>query len=210
MIAKASRKKTILALVIIATAAIAGTLIAYPTFAARPQTAQQSQTSMQLTAQNFTFNNENWKNFDEFLNINSASIKANNITATSKGWAFQRIDNETIKQYAVTLNVTLELGSKKNCKISIINVTGSVTVSSTTFNEVYQINSGKGLIETSKGAALIKAQGVDAQNNTVTLKAEVDYLWWGGNVYAFRGKAILSTTENPMLLLLRYGVAKVQ
>jgi hypothetical protein len=142
--------------------------------------------------------------------MNAASLNGENITATCSGWAFQRIDNETIKQYALEMNITIELGAASNHKVAIINVTGSVSINSTTFNAVYTIQSGKGILETKQHVALIKAEGTNGADN-VTLKIEAPYFYWGGKTYAFRGRALLEETgQKPMLLLLRYGIGKPQ
>jgi archaellum component FlaG (FlaF/FlaG flagellin family) len=208
---KVSRKKATLAIVVVAmAAAVAGALIAYPTFAVSSQASQQSQATPQMQDTNFTLNDAGLKSLQEFLSTGDMPAIAHNITATARGWAFQRVDNETIKQYAVEMNLTLQLGSKKGNTISIVNVTGSVSVNSTTYNAVFQIESGKGVIETNKNIVLVSAEGVN-DGTTVTLKAEATYFWWGGKAFAFRGRALLQqTSEKPMLLLLRYGLAKVQ
>jgi len=52
-------------------------------------------------------------------------------------------------------------------------------------------------------------EGIDGQGNNMTLKVGVRYFWLGGQLYTFRGKAILQTTEKPMLLLFR-GMVKIQ
>ena len=212
MLAKISRKKAILAIVIIGMIATVGTVVACPNFAGSQasQASELTTTQSLLQGKNFTLNDAGWQNLEQFLEMCNTTFVAHNVTAQSEGWAFQRINNETIKQYALELNLTLQLGIEKDHDIPIVNVIGSVSVHSTSFNAVYLIESGKGVIETNKHVALISAQGIDAQNNTVTLKAEADYLWWGGRAYAFRGRAILYNSENPMLLLLRYGIAKVQ
>ena len=213
MLAKMTHKKAILAISIIAMVAVVGTVFACPNFVGgsqASQTTQPSQAQLQSQINGFALNDSGWQNLEQFLKMSGTTLVGHNVTAQSEGWAFQRIDNETIKEYALQLNLTIELGSAKGCLIPIVNVTGSVAVHSTTFNAVYTIESGKGVVETNKHVALISASGVDAQNNPVTLKAEINYLWWGGRTYAFTGKAILRSDENPMLLLLRYGVAKVQ
>jgi hypothetical protein len=213
VLAKITWKKAILAIAIIAMVAVVGTAVAYPNFVGSSQVSQTSQSSQalsQLQVKDFALNDDGWQNLDQFLKISSAIFIAHNVTAQSRGWAFQRIDNETIKQYAVELNLAIELGPRKSSLIPIVNITGSVSVHSTSFNAVYTIESGKGVIETNKHVALISAKGVDAQNNAITLKSEIDYFWWGGKIFAFTGKAILHPNGNPMLLLLRCGIAKVQ
>jgi hypothetical protein len=212
VLAKITRKKAILAIAIIAMAAIVGTVVACPNFVGNSQASQTSQPPQSLIPQvnDLALNDSGWQNLDQFLKMSSTTLVVHNVTVQSKGWAFQRIDNETIKEYAVQLNLTIEVGPRKANLIPIVNVTGSVAVHSTSFNAVYTIESGKGVIETCRRVALISAKGVDAQNNPVTFKAEINYFWWGGRTYAFTGKAILRPNGNPMLMLLRYGVAKVQ
>jgi hypothetical protein len=210
MTPKVFRKKVILAAAFAAMiAAVAVGLVASTTSAAGSQASQHSKAQLQPQSSdlNFTLNDGAWKNLEEFLKAD-APAKAENITATSKGWAFQRIDNETIKQYAVEINLTLEVGPKKGSMISIVNVTGSVSISSTTYNAVYRIESGKGVIETKKNAVLISSEGINGESK-VTLKAEATYFWWGGKTFACRA-LLQQAGEKPMLLLLRYGVAKVQ
>lgn len=210
MITNISRKKILLTIASIAImAAVVGTAIACPIFTNGQQTLQQQQIQSSTMPANLVLNDSDWKNIDQFLATNAVT-NVTSIVATSKGWVFQRIDNETIKQYSLVLNLTLELGQSKNNRASIINVTGTLSIKSTTFNMVHQIESGKGIMIKARHAALIRAKGVDAQNNNVTLTAEADYFWWGGKTFAFRGKAILTSDRNPMLLLLRYGLAKAQ
>lgn len=211
MTMKTSWKKWTIAIAVVTIAtALLATLIAYPTFGVNSQASQQAQTTSNITAQDFALNDPAWNSLDQVLTMNSAALNGQNITATCKGSAFQRIDNETIKQYALELNVTIELGAAANHTVSIINVTGSITINSTSFNAVYTIQTGKGIIETNRHIALIKAQGTNGQD-TVTVKIEAPYFYWGGKAYAFRGRALLQQTDQkPMLLLLRYGVAKAQ
>jgi len=211
MSAKTSWKKwTIATVVIVIAAGLAGTLLAYPTFGIGQQPSQQAQTTSTPTAQDFTFNDTAWNNLDQFPTMNNAPLKGENVTAECKGWAFQRIDNETIKQYTLELNITIELGATSNHMVSIVNVTGSISINSTSFNTVYTIQTGEGIIGTNRDVALIKAQGINGQDN-VTLKLEARYFYWGGKTFAFRGRALLEQTgQKPMLLLLRYGIAKAQ
>jgi hypothetical protein len=208
---KTFKKKTILAFVIVAiAAAMAISLLAFPSLVAGSQASQQLQSTTQAQCQDFNLTDSGWKNLDEFLNTVGTSPSGHNITAICNGWAFQRVDNETIKQYAIELNVTIELGSGKGGAISIVNVTGALSVNSTVFNAVYEVDSGKGVIETGKHVALISAQGFNGQD-TIALKADVTYFWWGDKAFAFRGRALLQqANEKPMLLLLRFGLAKVQ
>jgi hypothetical protein len=131
-------------------------------------------------------------------------VQNKHIAVKAKGFAFKRIDNETIKQYPVELTLTLELGERNGTRIPVLGVNGTVDVNGT----VYTIESGKGVILTGRHVALIQCEGVDANGNEVTLGIRAVYFWWGGKLYAFRAKALLSTADGRMLLLMR-GVAKV-
>lgn len=137
--------------------------------------------------------------------VADTEIQTKNVTLKAKGWAFQRIDTETIKQQNVTLELTIELGQRKGTIILIANGSGSVDVNGT----IYTIQSGKGFILTGRRIALARFVGVDAQNNEISLGIQTVYFWWGGKLFAFRSRAVLRTVENPMLLLLR-GAARVQ
>jgi hypothetical protein len=132
-------------------------------------------------------------------------IQSKHIAVKAKGWAFQRVDSETIKQHNVMLELTLELGGRKGQIVAIASASGSVDVNGT----IYTIQSGKGLIITGRHVVVARFIGVDAQGHEISLWIQTVYFWWGGELFAFRAKAVLRTTENPMLLLLR-GAAKVQ
>ena len=133
-----------------------------------------------------------------------AEIDSKRVFVKAKGVAFERIDNVTIKQSNVELTLTLELGKRRGIFIPLPNMNGSISVNGT----VYTINGGKGFIQTRRHVALIRCVGVDSSGDEVILGIHSAYFWWGGNLYAFRAKALLRTAENPMLLLLR-GVGKV-
>jgi hypothetical protein len=122
----------------------------------------------------------------------------------AKGVAFRRVDNETIRQCDVELALTLELGERNGTRIKVLNANGTVAINGTS----YIIESGEGVILTRWHVAYVRCKGVDASGNEIALGVRVVYFWWGGNLYAFRAKALLKTEENPWLLLLR-GVAKV-
>ncbi len=131
-------------------------------------------------------------------------IQSKHVLAKARGFAFQRIDNETIKQYPANLTLTFELGKRKNTTIPVLHVTGSLDVKGAT----YTIEDGTGMINTQRHVTVIRCTGVDQSGNRITLDVASRYFWWGGNLYTFRAKALLSTTDKPMLLLLR-GAAKV-
>jgi len=132
-------------------------------------------------------------------------IHTKNIAVKAKGWAFERVDSETIKQHNVTLELTLELGERKGQIVVIANASGSVDVNGT----IYAIQSSKGLILTKRRLTLMRCVGIDPEGHEITLGVQAVYFWWGGKLFALRAKAVLRTTESPMLLLMR-GAAKAQ
>lgn len=132
-------------------------------------------------------------------------VQNKQIIAKAMGWAFQRVDSETIEQNNVTLKLVLEIGERRGPVAFIVNASGSVDIDGT----VYTIQSGKGLIGTMGHVALVHCEGVDDGGNKIVLGIGSTYFWWGGHLYAFRAKAFLRTAESPMLLLVR-GLAKVQ
>lgn len=132
-------------------------------------------------------------------------IDQKTIELKAKGEAFQRADSDTINQYNVTLSLTLKLGGQRQRAIMITNASGSVDVNGI----VYTIESGKGLIGTKGHITILRCKGIDANGNEITLGIQAAYFWRGGKLYALRGRGLLRTSENPMLLWLR-GVAKIQ
>jgi hypothetical protein len=133
-----------------------------------------------------------------------ADLQNKHVGIKAKGFAFKRIDNETIKQYPIELELTAELGERNSMRIPVLSANGTVDVNGT----FYTIESGAGMVFTGRHIALIRCTGVDADGNEVVLGIGAVYFWWGGNMYAVRAKALLKTADGPMLLLLR-GAAKV-
>ncbi len=126
------------------------------------------------------------------------------VLVKAKGWTFQRIDNETSKQYPANVTLTLELGEKNGSTIPVLHIDGSVNVK----DVIYTIEEGTGTINTRRHVTWIRCTGIDAEGKRVTFNMAARYFWWGGNLYAFRSIAVLKTDDRPMLLLMR-GVAKV-
>lgn len=126
------------------------------------------------------------------------------VLVNAKGWAFQRIDNETIKQYPVNLTLTLELGEKNDSMIPVLQVNGSVNIKGV----IYTIEEGTGAINTQRHVAWVRCTGIDAEVNRIIFNMALRYFWWGGNLYAFRSIAVLKTGDRSMLLRMR-GVAKI-
>lgn len=133
-----------------------------------------------------------------------AMVEGTYLYARAGGWAFERIDNETIRQKPVQLNITLNLGSLVRNHRLITGVNGTLDVNGT----IFAIQSGQGIIITGVHVALVRCSGVDADGNEIGFAVRAAYFWWGGSVYAFRAVALLRTVESPMMLLMR-GVAKV-
>lgn len=131
-------------------------------------------------------------------------IQDKHLYIEAKGVAFRRVDNETIRRSDVELALTLELGKRNGTRIKVLNANGTVVVNGTS----YTIESGEGVILTRWHVAYVRCRGVDASGNETAFGVRVVYFWWGGNLYAFRAKALLKTEENPWLLLLR-GATKV-
>lgn len=142
--------------------------------------------------------------YPSFATVEDAEVQSKHVTVKARGWAFQRIDEETIKQGPVEFELDIELRWRKGPIVGIPNVSGSVNVSGT----IYSVESGKGLLHLRKHVALIRCNCSDEEGNEVTLGIYMAYFWWGGNAYALRIKALMKT-ENPMLLMMR-GVAKVE
>lgn len=136
--------------------------------------------------------------------VDDAEAQTKHVTLKAEGWAFQRIDEETIRQGTVELELDFELGKGRGHFLAIPNVSGSANIDGT----VYTIKSGRGFVNTKKHVALMRCTGVDAEGNEATFGIRMAYFWWGGDAYALRIKSILRI-ENPMLLLLR-GVAKIE
>ena len=135
------------------------------------------------------------------------ALQRKHVYARARDIAIQKIDNETIKT-PVNLELALVLGEKRGCFIPVLNVKGSIDVNGT----IYTIEYGDDIIQTQRHWALIRCVGSNAEGLEeiqVTLRLGAAYFWWGGDLYAFRAKALLRIADTPTLLLLR-GIAKVQ
>lgn len=143
--------------------------------------------------------------YPAFATLGEQAVQAKEIEARAKGWAFQKIDNETIRMKPAEMNLTLELGERKDHRIGIINVTGTLDINGTT----YTIESGNGIIQTVTHTAWLHCKAQDAQGSRILLQVHAVYFWWGGRLYAFRARAVVHNDDTRMLLLLR-GVARVE
>lgn len=190
-----SRKKVILASGIIAVAVALVAMVAYPTYA--------GSTRIDYAC---ALNEENWAITEEnTMAVDPSAANIRTVTISAKGYAFQRIDEETLKQFNAETQLTVTIGPKEEGATLSVNVTGSVKVK----DAVYTIQSGTAVLGTKRHVLYIRCEGVDEEGNKITLKFGAVYFWWGGKTYALRSKALLQTSEKPMLLLQR-GIAKIQ
>jgi hypothetical protein len=70
----------------------------------------------------------------------------------------------------------------------------------------YTILEGEGAVIRYRRGFLLKAQGVDADGEEVTLKLVGRYFWMGGRVYVARLAGLLETQETTYLLFLRSAI----
>jgi hypothetical protein len=176
MLNTTSRKKAILASGIIAVAVALAALVAYSACVGNAQAS---------------------------FNADSSVATIHTVTIDAKGYAFQRIDEETLKQLKAETHLTVTIGRKED-GTPCVDVTGSVKVN----EAVYAIQSGTAVFGTKRHILYIRCEGVDEQGNKITLKFSAVYFWWDGKAYALRSKALLQTADKPMLLLQR-GIARI-
>ncbi|MGQ9552034.1 MAG: hypothetical protein ACUVUE_06365 [Candidatus Bathycorpusculaceae bacterium] len=193
MVNTTSRKKAILASGIIAVAIALVAVVAYPAFVGSAHAEYV-----------YALNKENWAITEETsLTADSSGGTVHAVTIDAKGYAFQRVDEETLKQFKAETQLTITIGPKED-DTPRVDVTGSVKVN----EAVYTIQSGTAVLGTKRHVLYIHCEGVDEEGNKITLKFGAVYFWWGGKAYALRSKALLQTADNPMLLLQR-GIAKI-
>jgi len=188
-----SRKKAILASGIITVVVALAALVAYPAFVGNAQAEYV-----------YALDKENWEITEEISVAADPSVATiHTVTIDVKGYAFQRIDEETLKQFKAETHLTVTIGPKED-DTPCVDVTGSVKVN----EAVYTIQSGTAVLGTKRCILYIHCEGVDEQGNKITLKFGSVYFWWGRKAYALRSKALLQTADKPMLLLQR-GVARI-
>jgi len=152
----------------------------------------------------YALNEENWAITEETSVTADPSVATiHTVTIDAKGYAFQRVDEETLKQFKAETQLTVTIGPKDD-DTSRVDVTGSVKVNAA----VYTIKSGTAVLGAKRHVLYIRCEGVDEEGNKITLKFGAIYFWWGGKAYALRSKALLQMADNPMLLLQR-GIAKI-
>ncbi len=190
----ASRKKTILASGIIAMAVALVAFVVYPTYVSKVQ----GEYTYALEEANWTISEEN------IVAADPSVTNFHTITIDLKGYAFERVDQETLKQFEAETRLTITSGPKEEGSIPNVDVTGTVKVN----DAIYTIQNGTAALRTERRILYIGCEGVDQEGNKITLKIGAVYFWWGGRTFALRSKALL-TSERPMLLLQR-GIAKIQ
>jgi hypothetical protein len=189
-----SRKKMILASSIIAIAFALVAMVVCPTYVGNAQADYV-----------YALNEENWAMTEENTVIADPSVaNIRRVTINAKGYAFERVDEETLKQFEAETQLIATIEPKEEGATTNVDVTGIVKVN----DAVYTIQSGTAVLGTKRHVLFIRCEGVDEEGNKITLKLGAVYFWWGGKTYALRSKALLQTSEKPMLLLQR-GIAKI-
>jgi len=190
-----SNKRIIVAFGAIAVAVALIAMVAYPAYAANSQADYK-----------YALNGENWAVVEENgSDADTAPGTIHTVVLTAKGYAFERIDEQTLKQYKAEMNLTIQVNPKTETTTRNVDVTGYVKVN----EAIYTIESGTAALGTKRHVLFIRCEGVDEDGNAISLKVGAIYFWWGGKAYALRSKALLQTTDKPMLLLER-GIAKIQ
>jgi hypothetical protein len=190
-----SQKRTILAFGVIAVAVALIAMVALPAYTANAQADFK-----------YALNGENWAVAEEPVPSAGTSIGTiHTVVLTAQGYAFERIDEQTLKQYKAEMNLTIQVNPKTETTTRNVDVTGYVKVN----EAIYTIESGTAVLGTKRHVLFIRCEGVDENGNAISLKVGATYFWWGGKAYALRSKALLQTTDKPMLLLER-GIARIQ
>ena len=186
------QKRTILALGAISVAVALIVMIAYPAYAATEDYS-------------YALNQENWVLAEESANNLDAKFDSVlTVQIEAEGYAFLRIDEETIKQYDCTTSIVIEVQPATETTERKIEITGSIRIKDLT----YAIIGGKVFIGKQRRLIFVNCVGTDESGNQITLKFGARYFWWGEKAYALRSKAFLQTADKPMLLLQR-GIARI-
>ena len=153
----------------------------------------------------YALNQENWDVAEETVNTLDVTLaRIHTVTIDAKGYAFQRVDEETIKQYNTTTHLVIQIRPATESANRSIDIMGSVKIKDST----YTITGGKVFLRKEKKRIFLKCNGTDESGNQITLKFGAEYFWWGGKAYALRSIALLQTADKPMLLLQR-GIARI-
>jgi len=185
-------KKAIFAIATVSIAAALIAMIAYPACAAGAD-------------YQYAVDEGNWAVAEEYTsNVQATPSSELTVQIDAKGYAFVRIDAETIKQYDCTTSILIHVQPATETTERTIDITGTVKVNDST----YTISGGKAFIGKERKLIYVNCTGMDEDGNEITLKFGARYFWWGGKAYSLRCKALLQTDEQPMLLLQR-GIARI-
>jgi len=189
-----THKRAVLAIGIVSVAVVLIAVTAYPAYAVGAEADYL-----------YALNQENWALPEDSANNPDATL-ANGFTVRidAKGYAFLRIDEETLKQYSSTTSLVIKVQPATETTDRKIDVTGFVQVDDAT----YTITSGRVFLGKERKLVFLNCTGMDESGNQITLKFGARYFWWGGKAFALRSKAVLQTAEEKMLLLQR-GIARI-
>ena len=152
----------------------------------------------------YALDQENWVIAEEFEDFDTTLAIGLIAKIEAKGYAFLRMDEETIKQYGCSTNIVIQIQPATETSEREVDVMGSVIVNDVT----YTITGGRVFLRKDRRLIFISCKGVDETGNPIGLKFGARYFWWGGKAYALRSKAVLQTEDKPMLLLQR-GIARI-
>ena len=186
------QKRTILAIGMVLAALALVAMVAYPAYAAGAD-------------YRYALNQENWGVAQESASIPDTALSGTfMVQIDAKGYAFARIDQETLKQYNCTTSIVIQVQPATETTERKIDITGTVKVNDAT----YTVSDGKVFTGKERKLIFVNCSGTDESGNQITLKLGANYFWWGGHAYALRSKAVLQTADQPMLLLQR-GIARI-
>jgi len=147
---------------------------------------------------------KNWVAEGEWMGAETELPSELAVTIDAWGYAFQRVDSETIKQLKCTTHLVVVVTPATEGSGRAVDVTGSATVG----DAVYTITDGKAFLGREKKLLYVNCTGTDDAGNEISLKFGGHYFWWSGKAFALRTMAMLQTDDGPMLLLQR-GVARI-
>jgi hypothetical protein len=186
------QKRTILAIGMVLAAVALVAMLAYPAYAAGAD-------------YRYALNQENWGVTEPSASAQDMALSGTlMVQIDAKGYAFARVDQETLKQYNSTTSIVIQIQPATETTERKIDITGTVKVNDAT----YTVSDGKVFIGKERKLIFVNCTGTDESGNQITLKLGANYFWWGGHAYALRSKAVLQTDDQPMLLLQR-GIARI-
>ena len=142
-----SQKRTILAFGVIAVAVALIAMVALPAYTAEARADFK-----------YALNGENWTVAEEPVQSAGTSIGTiHTVVLTAQGYAFERIDEQTLKQYKAEMNLTIQVNPKTETTTRNVDVTGYVKVN----EAIYTIESGTAVLGTKRHLLFIRCEGVD-------------------------------------------------